>query len=268
MFSIKLNKKTRNSVVLVGILVLVLCLVYCLTSKRENIQMNKPIDEGLKNRLDILYSIGLNYTKNNRIDGNVYIQNNQTLQRADGDCKIKNIGKLIKNINNFLEVGFNAGHSCLTALHYNTDIKNVLLFDINHHKYTEPTYEQVKKWYNNTNFQLIKGDSTKTIPQFKTDIKYDFIHIDGGHSFEVVKSDIINCKKFAAKNHILLIDDSKTNIINSCSVAKRVCSRSTASHINSVCAAVKYCIDNNIIKLVNSIDINYDCNHIVAKYVM
>ena len=55
MFRFKLNKKTRNSVVLVGVLILVLCLVYCFS----HILTNQPIvikpTGGLCNRLRCIF---------------------------------------------------------------------------------------------------------------------------------------------------------------------------------------------------------------------
>lgn len=37
--------------------------------------------------------------------------------------------------------------------------------------------------------------------------KCDFIHIDGGHTKDVVTSDILNCARFSDNNTLVLIDD-------------------------------------------------------------
>jgi predicted O-methyltransferase YrrM len=205
----------------------------------------------LEDLLQKFYKNALKYASENQIEGNVYTQHHNS-NTLDNLKKINNIGKLIKNVNNFLEVGFNAGHSCLTALYNNPKLKNILIFDINHHKYTEPNYNLLKnlELAKNVNLKFVKGDSTKTIPKYNTDIKYDFIHIDGGHSYEVAKADIINCKKFASKKHILLIDDCNTETLKKC-----------------LGNAVNDCIQENIIR-IKQIPLKFsNVDHIVAEYI-
>ena len=208
--------------------------------KNEKIYKKESIyNKKLEILLEELYNLAKEYQKN--IEGNVF----------NGYGKVNQLKNIIKDSHNYLEVGFNAGHSCLVALHSNPKIKNVLIFDINHHKYTEPCFNRLKSWFKHINFIFIKGDSTKTIPNYNNyNIKYDFIHIDGGHSKYIAKSDIINCRKLSSFNHKLLIDD--------CSIVK------TKRCILGVCDAVKECIKEDIIKILNLPD--NSVNHLLAEY--
>ena len=118
------------------------------------------------------------------------------LQILASDSKVKNI----------LEIGFNAGHSADTFLTYNSSC-NLLSFDIGEHSYVKVAKEYIDKTYPDRH-TLILGDSTKTIPKYETDIKFDLIFIDGGHSYEVARADLMNCKRFAHKDTIVIMDDT------------------------------------------------------------
>jgi predicted O-methyltransferase YrrM len=106
------------------------------------------------------------------------------------------------------ETGFNMGHSALTFLN-NTNESKVWSFDCNRHEYTMIGKEFIDNEYPDR-LHLICGDSTKTLPTFaenNTDFKFDLIFIDGGHSYKVAKSDMMNMKKLAHEGTILVIDD-------------------------------------------------------------
>jgi len=56
------------------------------------------------------------------------------------------------------------------------------------------------------NVEILKGDSKKILPN--TDLtQIDYVFIDGGHSYETVKSDLNNCKIVIENNGIVLCDD-------------------------------------------------------------
>ena len=77
--------------------------------------------------------------------------------------------------NNIMEIGFNAGHSCLIYLFSNKNSK-ITLFDICEHKYTQPCFDYLDNLFPGR-LTLIKGDSTETIPKFRRDnpnTKFDF----------------------------------------------------------------------------------------------
>ncbi len=110
------------------------------------------------------------------------------------------------SIKNILEIGFNAGHSADIFLGINSNAIMVS-FDIEEHSYVKIAKEFIDLFYPNRH-TLILGDSTKTIPKYESNVKFDLIFIDGGHSYEVARADLLNCKRFAHKDTIVIMDDT------------------------------------------------------------
>lgn len=110
---------------------------------------------------------------------------------------------------NVLEIGFNAGSSADIILANNLNT-NLVSFDIGFHDYISLAEKYINEKYPNRH-KLIIGDSTKTIPEFETDIKFDVIFIDGGHEYDTVIADLRNCKRFAHENTIVMLDDYSPN---------------------------------------------------------
>jgi hypothetical protein len=54
-------------------------------------------------------------------------------------------------------------------------------------------------------FKFIEGRSEDVLPKLKRE--YDLIYIDGDHSYEGAKADIINCIPLLAKGGVLVLDD-------------------------------------------------------------
>lgn len=117
-----------------------------------------------------------------------------------------NIYRLAKSAENIMEIGFNTGFSVLLYLIAN-DTSKIQLFDIGEYDYCRECYE-----YLDTQFpgrlSIVWGDSRETIPIFSTHIKYDLIHIDGGHESNIVIRDILNCQKLASSDTVVIIDDT------------------------------------------------------------
>lgn len=106
------------------------------------------------------------------------------------------------------EIGFNAGLSSQAFLNA-SPITQVISFDLVEHGYT-----MVAKKLVDANFPgrhtLIKGDSTKTVPEFKRqnpDIAFDLVFIDGGHDYEVARADIQNMLPLCHSKTAVIIDD-------------------------------------------------------------
>ena len=108
---------------------------------------------------------------------------------------------LIKGKESGLEIGFNAGDSAYLFLQQGCQLTSC---DIFRHKYCYDACDFLRDKYHG-NFFIIKGDSTITLPEL--DCKYDFIYVDGNHSYPVVKQDLKNIVKLCHKNTLVIIDD-------------------------------------------------------------
>tara|TARA_B100000035_G_C20940890_1_gene527488 strand:- start:73 stop:711 length:639 start_codon:yes stop_codon:yes gene_type:complete len=140
------------------------------------------------------------------IEGNCLYQNTFEFHLDNKESLRYNLYTLCKTKKSILEVGFNGGHSVVLYLYSNPDIK-IKSYDICRHKYTEKCANYVKE-QNLYNFELIKGDSRETLKSNKNKEIFELIHLDGGHGVDLVQNDLINSKKFADKDTILIMDDS------------------------------------------------------------
>lgn len=102
---------------------------------------------------------------------------------------------------NMLEIGFNAGHSAYMWLTLFPELK-LHAIDICQHSYTLYHMEKLKEIFGDR-FTYGKGDSRKLNQNFVT--KFDFVFIDGDHTFEGVSNDYGLCNR--AKTPWILIDD-------------------------------------------------------------
>jgi predicted O-methyltransferase YrrM len=143
------------------------------------------------------------------LEGSVFTLHHTTTYTDLFINKVKNISNLVlnKNIKNVMEIGFNSGFSTLLMLISNPNIK-ITCYDLGEHKYTIPCYELLKEIFKDR-INIIIGDSTKTLKN--DNIKYDLIHIDGGHTTEIANSDIINSYRLSKQGTILIMDDYDFN---------------------------------------------------------
>ena len=106
-----------------------------------------------------------------------------------------------------LEIGFNAGHSCLMYLLSNP-VSTIKLFDLGEHSYTRPCFEYLNKCFPGR-LSIQYGDSRFTLPQFYIghQCKFDLIHVDGGHEQSIVRADILNVQHFCSSDTVIISDD-------------------------------------------------------------
>jgi hypothetical protein len=138
--------------------------------------------------------------------------------------------ELIKNIKPeyVMELGFNMGHSailiCDTIMKlkendpkYKNKVIQFYVFDICEHETVKHNLEVLQNTYQgNFNFVLIEGDSLTTIPYFfhNNKINFDFIEIDGCHSFRCVREDVMNSWNNLSEKGVIYIDDYRSTIYN------------------------------------------------------
>lgn len=147
-----------------------------------------------------------------KLEGNIFMIHD-TIKYTDLFInKVKNICSLLlnKNNKNIMEIGFNSGFSALLMLITNPNI-NILCFDVGYHSYTEPCYRKIKEIFGNR-INIIYGNSVKTLTDIN--MKFDMIHIDGGHTHDVANNDIINSIRLSKKGTIIIMDDYDQPILH------------------------------------------------------
>lgn len=169
------------------------------------------LDLHLKNLENIINSSG------ERVEGNIYCDITTNNIKNNFIPKQNNLKKLALKSKKICEIGFNAGHSALFMLESNPKA-DYLFFDLNYHKYTDPCFSYLKKAFPATSINIIYGDSTKTLKKFAEDVNnhniFDLIHIDGGHEYNILKSDFENSFLICEGNGNIIIDDTDLHVIN------------------------------------------------------
>jgi hypothetical protein len=61
--------------------------------------------------------------------------------------------------------------------------------------------------FGNAQVDLIQGDSTIVVPLISKNLKFDVIHIDGGHSFTTVQKDWLNISNLMDSHTAVFFDD-------------------------------------------------------------
>jgi mannosyltransferase OCH1-like enzyme len=149
------------------------------------------------------------YNSGEKLEGNIFYENdsfgNYTIC-PEFENKRYNMFYYSKYSYDIAEIGFNGGHSVFIYLISNPYSK-IQLFDLGEHSYSRLCFDFLDREFPDR-LSIIWGDSTKTLPEFKSHIKYDLIHIDGGHSRFVAESDFFNCKQFANRESLVIIDDT------------------------------------------------------------
>ncbi len=140
------------------------------------------------------------------LEGNIWSKNHTKTPDMTLLEKQKNIVWLAKQVKeeSILEIGFNAGFSALLYLLANPTLK-VAGLDLGEHEYAKKCLEVLQNDFPGR-ITVLFGDSRKTLPSLTT--TYACIHIDGGHSEEVAKSDVQQSVRLLKPNGFLLIDDT------------------------------------------------------------
>jgi len=109
-------------------------------------------------------------------------------------------------IRRVLEIGFNGGLSASAFLSAHPDI-HMVSFDIGEWPYVKDAKQLIDEMFPGRH-TLIVGDSTVTVPQFKSNEQsFDLAFIDGGHQTPVPEKDIANCLPLLRDDGYLIMDD-------------------------------------------------------------
>jgi hypothetical protein len=148
------------------------------------------------------------------VEGNCFYQDGNIHNSIESLIpKQMNHFTLGKQSNNILEIGFNAGHSCLLYLLSNPNSK-ITIFDLCFHQYTIPCFQYLQsKFPGRINLHI--GNSNYTVSEFSKNnpnTKFDLIHIDGGHDRYIANKDFFNCLKVAS--NFMIWDDTHIEHLN------------------------------------------------------
>jgi predicted O-methyltransferase YrrM len=153
------------------------------------------------------------------LEGNC-VYHNQTLIRAPAlknkQANLFNAAATAKT--SLAEIGFNAGHSALLFFLAAPPEVRFTFFDIAEHSYTLPCFEYLRSAFPDRYAELHAGDSRVTLPAFihnNPDAKFDVIHVDGGHTHDVVINDMDAALQLSHGGSLLIIDDTNDPMISS-----------------------------------------------------
>tara|TARA_B110000090_G_scaffold7060_3_gene7369 strand:- start:28195 stop:32406 length:4212 start_codon:yes stop_codon:yes gene_type:complete len=112
-------------------------------------------------------------------------------------------------VQHICEIGFAGGHSATILLAATASTGAMYTgFDMwDRGFYENSALEWVKQQFPERKIQIVKGDSTKTVPSYNIIKTCDIIHVDGAHHAHYPKTDYANMHKLASEKNILLIDD-------------------------------------------------------------
>lgn len=150
---------------------------------------------------------------NEKLEGNTFYEHeteNFVVSTAFAKKRL-NLFHLSSTARNILEIGFNAGHSTLLYLLSNPS-SQIYLFDLGEHSYSYECFRYLNEIFPGR-LHIVWGSSLETVKNFEKTQKFDFIHIDGGHTRFIAESDIHNCRKFATKYTNVVFDDSNDAIL-------------------------------------------------------
>jgi predicted O-methyltransferase YrrM len=139
------------------------------------------------------------------LEGNIFMGHLTTTYTSQYEMKVNNICSVVMpcSVQKVMEIGFNAGFSTLLMLVSNPSI-HVTCVDLGDHSYTVPCFNKLHELFGDR-IRLVLGDSTETLKRLVD--RYDLIHIDGGHSTEVARSDILQSFRLSKEGTVLIMDD-------------------------------------------------------------
>ena len=90
-----------------------------------------------------------------------------------------------------IEIGFNMGHGAFSLLRSGKNINEFLSFDICFHEYVRKIWDKFSEEF--SSFSTVEGDTLLTLVDLarRRPASFDLIHVDGGHTYEILEEDTI-----------------------------------------------------------------------------
>lgn len=104
-----------------------------------------------------------------------------------------------------LEIGTHKAQYCYLAKKVLPEVQ-IVTFGIDTPSQT--CVDMVNEYYGEDFIEFHCGDSVEVLTEYNTDEQFDLAWVDGGHSYEVATSDLVNCARLGIKN--ILLDDTHT----------------------------------------------------------
>lgn len=106
------------------------------------------------------------------------------------------------------ETGFNTGVSSRAVLGARADTA-VVSFDIGQNASVRRAKAEIDRRFPGRH-ELVLGDSMETLPAYAKehpDRRFDLVFVDGGHDYEVARSDLLNFRALSRAGTIVIVDD-------------------------------------------------------------
>ncbi len=120
--------------------------------------------------------------------------------RLFGRCSVQRIS----------EIGFNAGHSTLAMLMANPAAR-IQSFDLGEHPSARAALSTLKRQFPTRELDVVWGDSRQTVPAFARTYagpRFDVLIVDGGHTYDIARADVLNMRALAHAATVLVVDDT------------------------------------------------------------
>ncbi len=122
--------------------------------------------------------------------------------------KRANLSTLAARHCSMMEIGLNGGHAAAICLASNPSL-HFYSVDIVGHQYTRVAVQFLKSRFHRR-FHFWEGDSREVLPRIAVEfpnLKFDLLHVDGGHGASLAYTDISNSLRMAAHDAELVFDD-------------------------------------------------------------
>ena len=111
---------------------------------------------------------------------------------------------------NILEIGTHKGSYSYFC---KTEISDCKIWTFGIDPESKACTDLINDYFNEKFITFIEGDSTKTMPNFKEDVKFDIAWVDGNHTYEYAMIDLEQCDRLNINN--ILVDDMEMTTVRS-----------------------------------------------------